>query len=148
MAAAPTRTCTGCRKRRPKHELLRFVASGESAEPDPLQRRGGRGVYLCPSAACLDRAARKGGLARGLRRRVALATPGALAAAALQALEEAAAGISSRALADGRARRDADGGLVAAPRVAAWLAALGAQIEELKRCGEARGADGRSLDVQ
>ncbi|HEU5003505.1 MAG TPA: YlxR family protein [Actinomycetota bacterium] len=64
----PIRQCAGCRVRRPKGELLRFVRTPEGAvEPDAAQRAPGRGAYTCPDPACLDRALRKGGLSRVLR---------------------------------------------------------------------------------
>ena len=48
----PIRTCVGCRKRRPKGEMIRFTAGGL----DSGSRQGvGRGMYLCPDAACIDR---------------------------------------------------------------------------------------------
>jgi predicted RNA-binding protein YlxR (DUF448 family) len=47
----PIRTCVGCRKRRPKEEMIRFTAAGV----DSARRSGeGRGMYICPSAACVD----------------------------------------------------------------------------------------------
>ena len=66
----PIRRCAACRRRRPKAELLRFVRRNDPAEGvvfDPGQRHPGRGGYCCPDPACLDRALRRGGLARTLR---------------------------------------------------------------------------------
>src|SRR5207248_1771923 len=82
--AAPVRRCAGCRTRRPKNELLRFVRQSHGIEIDPEQRRPGRGGYCCPDQACIDKALRRGGLARTLRVLVknGSATPAPQAAAA------------------------------------------------------------------
>ncbi len=41
--------------------------------PDPAARGGGRGAYICRTPACLERATRRGGLSRALRRPVRVA---------------------------------------------------------------------------
>ncbi|MGI8801686.1 MAG: YlxR family protein [Solirubrobacteraceae bacterium] len=80
-ASEPQRRCVGCGRSAAKPKLLRLVAADGLAVPDPAGRRGGRGAYLCrpaPSSegspdvdqACLDRAVRRGGLARALRQPV------------------------------------------------------------------------------
>lgn len=53
----PQRQCVGCRKVRPKAELLRFVRN-PSAEAvfDREGRREGRGFYLCPIEQCFTKA--------------------------------------------------------------------------------------------
>lgn len=53
----PRRQCVGCRKVRPKTELLRFV-SRPSAEAvfDREGRLEGRGFYLCPGEQCFVKA--------------------------------------------------------------------------------------------
>ncbi len=63
----PERQCMGCRRRRPKEELVRLVLV-PPASPPPAERAGagrqemawdyrgklpGRGVYLCPVPACV-----------------------------------------------------------------------------------------------
>lgn len=63
----PVRTCVGCRQRAAKSELFRVVADGEVLVADPTGRRGGRGAYLHPAAACLAQAERRRVLARALR---------------------------------------------------------------------------------
>ena len=65
--AHPVRTCVGCRRRGPQDELIRVVR-----RPDGTVQAGrtlpGRGAWLCAgSPACLQRAARRGALARALR---------------------------------------------------------------------------------
>ncbi|MCA1690070.1 MAG: YlxR family protein [Actinobacteria bacterium] len=78
--AEPYRRCVGCGRTAAKPELLRLVVADGFAVPDPVGRMGGRGAYICPDPACLDRATRRGGLARALRRPVKIA-PDALAGA-------------------------------------------------------------------
>ncbi|GAA3626171.1 YlxR family protein [Microlunatus ginsengisoli] len=63
----PVRTCTGCRKRGDKHELLRVVARDGAVEPDPRQVLPGRGAYLHPAVECLDKALRRRAIGRALR---------------------------------------------------------------------------------
>ena len=86
--AAPVRRCAACRTRRPKKELLRFVRQSHGIEMDPEQRRPGRGGYCCPDPACIDKALRRGGLARTLRTAVGRAEIARLAAGAVEYLRE------------------------------------------------------------
>jgi len=64
----PTRTCVGCRQKHPQHELLRLAVVPEPPYlvPDARRKLGGRGVWIMPSRACVERAATKGGFARAL----------------------------------------------------------------------------------
>jgi predicted RNA-binding protein YlxR (DUF448 family) len=88
----PRRRCVGCGRIAPKPELLRIVAVdqrsagvGERAHRVAVADRDatmpGRGAYLCRSGelaagsvdpACLERATRRGGIARALRSSVTL----------------------------------------------------------------------------
>ena len=63
----PMRMCTGCGEMKPKKELVRVVRgpekAGEDGQPLPPEisldltgRKPGRGAYLCPSLACLQKA--------------------------------------------------------------------------------------------
>ncbi|MGH2767719.1 MAG: YlxR family protein [Actinomycetota bacterium] len=64
----PIRSCAACRARRPKGQLLRFVRnSSGGVELDPKGSSPGRGAYTCRDLACIERALRRGGLARTLR---------------------------------------------------------------------------------
>ena len=64
----PQRTCIGCRTVRPKRELLRVVRTPDGAVVfDPTGRRAGRGAYLCPDPACLERALKARELGRALK---------------------------------------------------------------------------------
>ncbi|HET7303452.1 MAG TPA: YlxR family protein [Segeticoccus sp.] len=67
------RTCVGCRHRDDRSALLRVVAVAAGAgdsfvlTPDPHHRLPGRGAWLHPVSACLDRAVRRRAFARALR---------------------------------------------------------------------------------
>ena len=63
----PQRTCVACRSVRAKRDLVRIVraASGELSV-DLRGKVAGRGAYLDPEAACLERGLREGAIARAL----------------------------------------------------------------------------------
>jgi len=65
---APVRTCVGCGQRAAKPDLVRVVAAGDEIIPDVAARLPGRGAYLHPSLACLERAQRRKAFPRALRR--------------------------------------------------------------------------------
>jgi len=66
----PVRMCAGCRKRRPKSELIRLVLNGKGQlSVDTEKVLPGRGVYLCWRPGCLELAIRKKGFIRGFRGR-------------------------------------------------------------------------------
>jgi predicted RNA-binding protein YlxR (DUF448 family) len=65
--ADPVRTCVGCRTRAPAGDLLRVVAAGGAAVPDPARRLPGRGAHLHRDPACLALAERRRALPRALR---------------------------------------------------------------------------------
>lgn len=49
------RTCLGCRRKRPRTELIRIVRGPDGAVFfDPEGRLPGRGAWVCPSPLCLD----------------------------------------------------------------------------------------------
>jgi len=64
----PVRTCLGCRRRRPKAELVRLarrpdgsvVVDGRGVEP-------GRGAYVCAVPDCVERALKTGRLGHAFR---------------------------------------------------------------------------------
>ncbi|MGD8214966.1 YlxR family protein [Aestuariimicrobium sp. Y1814] len=60
----------GCRHTTDQDELTRFVLVDSVLTHDPDRTLPGRGVWLHPSADCLQQAARRGGFARSLRRSV------------------------------------------------------------------------------
>lgn len=63
----PIRQCVACREHREKPSLARIVRT--PAGTVVYDRRGkvpGRGAYLCPNAACLERAVKTRALSRAL----------------------------------------------------------------------------------
>jgi len=68
VSPAPIRTCTGCGRKAPQSELIRFAArDGELVEG---LNEPGRGVYTCRRLQCFERAVANRGFARTLRRPV------------------------------------------------------------------------------
>ena len=67
MTAAPTRTCAGCGRKAPQHELVRF-----HAELGRLRAGAGsgRGAYTCRRLACFERAVDLRAFNRTLRQTV------------------------------------------------------------------------------
>ena len=63
----PQRQCVACGQVRPKRDLVRVVRTpaGE-VRVDVTGKVSGRGAYVCPDAACVDRALRGGRLAGAL----------------------------------------------------------------------------------
>ena len=53
----PMRMCVGCREMKPKKELIRVVRqpSGQ-VMLDRTGKAAGRGAYVCPDSACLEKA--------------------------------------------------------------------------------------------
>jgi predicted RNA-binding protein YlxR (DUF448 family) len=68
----PLRSCIACRRKGPKHELLRIVRTPEGRlEIDEEAKKPGRGAYLCRIAAC-GKKALKG---RGFQRKLNVSLP-------------------------------------------------------------------------
>ena len=111
MPHSPTtiRTCVACRVKKTRGQMVRFVADERGhVRPDPGQRSAGRGVYTCPALACVERAAERGGFARGLRRRVAKVSGVELARRVICAANEERRGLLARGRLDGRVVRTSD----------------------------------------
>ncbi|MEM9068877.1 MAG: DUF448 domain-containing protein [Myxococcota bacterium] len=70
--ATSVRTCVGCREAHPQHALVRLAVVDEPPflVPDARRKLGGRGVWVMPDPECIEKAARRGGFARALRRKV------------------------------------------------------------------------------
>ena len=52
----PLRQCLGCREMKPKKELVRVVRSPEGEISLDLKGKApGRGAYICPAIACLEK---------------------------------------------------------------------------------------------
>jgi predicted RNA-binding protein YlxR (DUF448 family) len=67
MKPVPQRTCVACRRARPKRELVRLVRAGGGVEIDTTAKREGRGAYICPEAACWEKALKGAALEKALR---------------------------------------------------------------------------------
>ncbi len=62
----PMRRCVGCMESKPKKELIRIAGYEGTVTLDPTGKAKGRGVYLCPSSDCLEKAKKKRALSRSL----------------------------------------------------------------------------------
>lgn len=62
----PMRRCVGCMESKPKKELIRIAGYEGNVSLDPTGKAKGRGVYLCPSSQCLEKAKKKRALSRSL----------------------------------------------------------------------------------
>jgi len=63
----PVRMCIACREGKPKKELIRLVRTPEGkVEIDLTGKASGRGAYICPSEACLEKAYKTKSLSRAL----------------------------------------------------------------------------------
>ena len=63
----PVRQCVACREKREKNQLVRVVRSPDGViAVDARGKMAGRGAYLCPSQACLDKAVKSRALQRAL----------------------------------------------------------------------------------
>ena len=70
-AHVPERTCVGCRTRSPKRDLLRLVRTADGVvRIDEDGDAAGRGAYVHPEDACVERALQRDAIARSLRRSV------------------------------------------------------------------------------
>jgi predicted RNA-binding protein YlxR (DUF448 family) len=57
----PIRMCIGCRSRKKKEEMLRFIHTVDGiALFNKNSETNGRGFYLCPDVTCLKMAQKKG----------------------------------------------------------------------------------------
>ncbi|WP_104018497.1 RNA-binding protein [Roseovarius nitratireducens] len=70
-ADGPERKCIATGEARPKASLVRFVIGPDGAVvPDVAAKLPGRGIYVVPDSAAIDRAAKKGLFARAARQQV------------------------------------------------------------------------------
>ena len=61
----PMRQCTGCREMKSKRELIRVVRSPEGEiSLDFRGKKPGRGAYVCPNPACLEKSRKTKALSR------------------------------------------------------------------------------------
>ena len=63
----PQRQCMGCRERKAKKELIRVVRGTDgTVSLDFSGKLNGRGAYICPDMACLQKAQKAKALERSL----------------------------------------------------------------------------------
>lgn len=61
----PMRQCVGCREMKNKKDMIRVIRTPEQEFLiDATGRKNGRGAYICPCGACLERAIKNKGLER------------------------------------------------------------------------------------
>lgn len=60
----PMRRCVGCMESKPKNELVRIACYEEKVSVDPTGKAKGRGVYLCRSSECMEKARKRRSLQR------------------------------------------------------------------------------------
>ncbi len=64
----PLRKCVGCQEMKPKKELIRIVMTPEGdLLVDRTGKVNGRGAYVCPNSACLEKAIKNSGLSRSFK---------------------------------------------------------------------------------
>lgn len=64
----PLRKCTGCNEMKSKKELIRVVRDDEGKFfLDFTGKKAGRGAYVCPEIACLEKAHKNKGLERSFK---------------------------------------------------------------------------------
>jgi uncharacterized protein len=66
--SGPIRSCVGCGRKAPQHELLRFVAKEGRLVAGAGER--GRGAYTCRRLSCFERAASRRAFNRTLKQTV------------------------------------------------------------------------------
>lgn len=64
---SPQRSCTVCRAKTDKSDLIRVVRSPDGrAVVDAAKKLPGRGAYICPDSDCIEKAKKSGSLAHSL----------------------------------------------------------------------------------
>ena len=67
----PQRQCTGCRERKAKRDMIRVVRMTDgNVSLDFSGKLNGRGAYICPDPACLQKARKAKALERSLETEV------------------------------------------------------------------------------
>jgi predicted RNA-binding protein YlxR (DUF448 family) len=67
----PQRTCVGCRKIRPKREMVRIVRTpDQGVKIDESGKASGRGAYLCRDRKCWEKALSEKRLQHALKTRL------------------------------------------------------------------------------
>lgn len=69
MKNIPQRTCVGCNLKKEKKDLLRIVKNKEDKILiDTSYKMNGRGIYICKSEECLDKAIKNKRIAKAFEK--------------------------------------------------------------------------------
>jgi predicted RNA-binding protein YlxR (DUF448 family) len=67
----PTRMCVGCNEMKEKKQLVRIVKTPDKSYViDRTGKKSGRGAYICPNKACLEKAIKSKGLERSFKEKI------------------------------------------------------------------------------
>ncbi len=66
----PQRMCVACRQMKPKSELIKIVKTDSGAEVDFLQKKPGRGAYICKDSTCCENARKRRALSRHFKAQI------------------------------------------------------------------------------
>ncbi len=66
----PLRKCVGCNERKAKFDLIRIVynSAEDTISIDKTGKANGRGAYICPDPACLNKAVKSKNIERSLKK--------------------------------------------------------------------------------
>lgn len=71
MKKMPQRTCTGCREKKDKKELIRIVINKQGEiNVDRTGKMPGRGAYICDNVDCLEKAIKTKSLERSFETKI------------------------------------------------------------------------------
>jgi predicted RNA-binding protein YlxR (DUF448 family) len=71
----PLRMCVGCNEMKEKKQLVRIVKTLDNNYIiDRTGKKSGRGAYICPNKACLEKALKSKGLERSFKEKIASQT--------------------------------------------------------------------------
>ena len=71
MKKVPMRKCVGCQEMKSKKEMIRVIRTQEGEFLlDATGKKNGRGAYICPDPACLQKARKAKSLERSLEAEV------------------------------------------------------------------------------
>ena len=60
----PLRMCVACRQMKPKGDLIKIIKKDDGAEVDVMQKKFGRGAYVCKSEECIENAKKRRAFSR------------------------------------------------------------------------------------
>lgn len=66
----PERTCAVCRKKAPKNQFLKVVRTDNGIVIDSQQKINGRGMYICKTSSCIEKAIKTRALNRAFKKEV------------------------------------------------------------------------------